>query len=104
MLRIMSTLIDRTYQLFTVKDLASLFQVSRSTIFRLRSAQSWPHIMLGAEIRFSLDDIAVIQSMNRKQVAPAQPSKRPNVGTKANRARARTQSAGSPQNVRKPQV
>ncbi|WP_405475582.1 helix-turn-helix domain-containing protein [Paenarthrobacter ilicis] len=93
----MSTSIDRTYQLFTVKDLASLFQVSRSTIFRLRSAQGWPHIMLGAEIRFSLDDIAAIQKMNRKDVDPAQPRKRPNVGTRAKRAQAkgsvRTESA-----------
>ncbi|WP_420178534.1 helix-turn-helix domain-containing protein [Paenarthrobacter sp. TA1.8] len=85
----MSTSIDRTYQLFTVKDLTELFQVSRSTIYRLRERQGWPHIEMGNEIRFSLAHIAAIHAMN-EIVPPKKQARSTKIGTARSRAYSRS--------------
>jgi hypothetical protein len=52
--------------LYTQDELAEMFKVSRSTIFRQRKAQNWPHHLIGTEIRFAIEDIEAIKAMNRK--------------------------------------
>ncbi|MFC8039611.1 helix-turn-helix domain-containing protein [Paenarthrobacter sp. NPDC057355] len=80
----MSTHIDRTYQLFTMNDLASLLQISRATVYRLKDQQGWPHQVYGTRVRFSLEDVAAIQKMN--QAPPRRdPSEAPRIGVAAKR-------------------
>jgi predicted DNA-binding transcriptional regulator AlpA len=60
-----------------------MFQVSRSTIYRLMKEESWPHVLFGTEVRFTPEDVAAITAMHHKE--PAQPRKAPRVGTRAAR-------------------
>ena len=70
-------------RLITIGELAELFQISRSTAYKLKKLQSWPHILLGTEIRFSPEDVEAIKAINHK--TPPPPKTVPNVGTRANR-------------------
>lgn len=67
----------------TIGELAALLRVSRSTAFRMKKSQNWPHVRLGAEIRFTAADYEAIVQMNHQQPTP--PRTVPNVGTRANR-------------------
>ena len=64
-------------------DVARLFGISRSTAFRMKKAQSWPHVRFGTEIRFTPADIEAIIQMNHQQPAPEKVV--PNVGIRAKR-------------------
>ena len=64
---------------YTMDDLAATFKVSRSTIFRQRVAQNWPHHRIAGEIRFSAEDVAAIQAMNHQTPAPTTPRKAPRI-------------------------
>lgn len=78
---------DEPQKLLKIKEVADLFQISRSTAFRMMKAQSWPRHKFGTEIRFSTQDIEAIQAMNREVAAP--PKTVPNVGIRANRRKLR---------------
>lgn len=69
--------------LLSIGDVALIFGISRSTAFRLKKAQSWPHVRFGTEIRFTPEDVQAIIALNHK--APPPPRTVPNVGTRANR-------------------
>ena len=70
-------------KLITIGELAELFQISRSTAYRLKKEQSWPHIRFGTEIRFSPENIEAIKALNAQ--APPEPRRTPRVGTRAAR-------------------
>ena len=69
--------------LLSIGDVALIFGISRSTAFRLKKQQSWPHVRFGTEIRFTPEDVQAIIALNHK--APPPPRTVPNVGTRANR-------------------
>lgn len=71
-------------QLRTIGQVAEMFQISRSTAYRLKKAQRWPCHMFGTEIRFSEADIEAIKALNQQTPAPEQ-RRPPRVGTRANR-------------------
>lgn len=71
--------------LYTLEDLAALFKVSRSTIYRRRREDNWPHLQIGSEFRFTPEDVQKILDMYRKDTPTQTPTKRPNVGTRARR-------------------
>lgn len=60
-----------TPELFTPDDLAQMFSTTRSQIYKLRLAQSWPHHLLGGSIRFSREDIDAILALTAKKPEPA---------------------------------
>ena len=77
---------DDPNQLYDHADLARLFKVSRSTIFRRAKEENWPRTRIGADgktDRFSRADIEAIRAIGHKEPPP--PKIRPNVGTRANR-------------------
>jgi predicted DNA-binding transcriptional regulator AlpA len=79
---------DDPAQLYDHGDLARLFKVSRSTIFRRAKEENWPRTRLGTDeksTRFSRADIAAIQAMSTQAPPPAKTV--PSVGTRANRRR-----------------
>lgn len=89
-------------EFYTLDDLAAILKLSRSTVYRRRKQDNWPHLQIGAELRFTPEDFEAIQRLYRQpEVTPKIHRSRPNVGTKADRARAKAQSAKSPQQVRK---
>lgn len=53
-------------QFYAQDDVAEMFKVSRSTVYRLRLKDQWPHSKVAGEIRFSLEDIAAIRAMYHK--------------------------------------
>jgi len=67
----------------TIGEVAALFNISRSTAYRLKKSDSWPCHLFGTEIRFSQEDIAAIQAKYAK--APAPDRRAPRIGTRANR-------------------
>jgi excisionase family DNA binding protein len=67
----------------TIGEVAELFKISRSTAYRLKKADSWPHHRFGTEIRFSDEDIEAIRA--KYQQAPPEPRRAPKVGTRSNR-------------------
>jgi excisionase family DNA binding protein len=69
--------------LVDIGEVARLFGISRSTAYRLKKADSWPHHRLGTEIRFSAEDIEAIRA--KYQQAGPEPRRAPRVGTRANR-------------------
>jgi excisionase family DNA binding protein len=69
----------------TMGEVADILRISRSTAFRMKKAQQWPHVRLGTEIRFTNADIEAIIQMNHQ--TPPPPKTVPNVGTRANRRR-----------------
>ena len=71
--------------LITIGELAGRLQVSRSTAFRMKKKDSWPHVRIGTEIRFTEQDYEAIVAIYHQQPAP--PKTTPNVGTRANRRR-----------------
>ena len=70
-------------RLITITELAALFQISRSTAYRMKKEQRWPHVRFGTEIRFTAEDVEAIKALNHQ--APPPPKTRPSVGTRANR-------------------
>jgi len=70
-------------KLITIGELAELFQISRSTAYRLKKSQNWPCHRFGTEIRFSPENIEAIKALNAQ--APPEPRRAPRVGTRANR-------------------
>lgn len=73
-------------QLFDHADLARLFKVSRSTIFRRAKEENWPRTRIGTDgktDRFTRADIEAIQQLHHQQPAP--PKVTPTVGTRARR-------------------
>ncbi|MFK0040782.1 helix-turn-helix domain-containing protein [Paenarthrobacter sp. NPDC090517] len=101
-------------ELYTLEEIGELLKLSRSTIYRRRKQDHWPHLQIGSEFRFTAEDLEAIQRLYRKQEpSPTPPPKRPLVGTKRSKALARSrnsregaergaaQSAESPQEVRK---
>ncbi|BCW47949.1 helix-turn-helix domain-containing protein [Arthrobacter sp. StoSoilB13] len=72
--------------LYTLEDLAALFKVSRSTIYRRRKQDNWPHLQIGSEFRFTPEDVEQIIALYRKETPTKEQARsRPNVGTKAKR-------------------
>ena len=69
--------------LLSIGDVAIIFGISRSTAFRMKKQQSWPHVRFGTEIRFTAADVEAIIALNHK--TPAPPRTVPKVGTRANR-------------------
>jgi len=67
----------------TIGEVAELFKISRSTAYRMKKADSWPHHRFGTEIRFSEADIAAIQAKYAKTPTPDR--RTPRIGTRANR-------------------
>ena len=70
--------------LITIGELAELFQISRSTAYRLKKDQRWPCIRFGTEIRFSQENVEAIKALNA-QTPAHEPRRAPRVGTRANR-------------------
>jgi len=69
-----------TDMLYTLEELAAILKVSRSTIYRLKKRDNWPHHVIGSEIRFSAEDIQTIKAMYHKQPAPPEaPRKAPRI-------------------------
>lgn len=66
-----------------IGEVARIFGISRSTAYRLKKADSWPHHLFGTEIRFSPEDIETIRA--KYQQTPSEPRRAPRVGTRANR-------------------
>lgn len=69
--------------LITITELAELFKISRSTAYRMKKEQSWPHIRFGTEIRFSQENLEAIKALNAQTPAPDR--RAPRIGTRANR-------------------
>jgi len=69
--------------LLTIGELADLFQISRSTAYRLKKSQAWPHIRFGTEIRFSQENVEAIKALNTQ--TPTEPRRTPRIGTRANK-------------------
>jgi excisionase family DNA binding protein len=67
----------------TIGEVAALFQISRSTAYRLNKQDSWPNHRFGTELRFSAEDIEAIRT--KYQQTPPEPRRAPRVGTRANR-------------------
>jgi predicted DNA-binding transcriptional regulator AlpA len=77
---------DDPNQLYDHADLARLFKVSRSTIFRRAKEENWPRTRIGSDgktDRFSRSDIEAIKQLSHK--APPPPKTVPSVGTRARR-------------------
>jgi excisionase family DNA binding protein len=70
--------------LVDITEVARLFGISRSTAYRLKKQDQWPHHLFGTEIRFSEADIEVIRAKYAQTTAP-EPRRAPRVGTRANR-------------------
>lgn len=71
--------------MLTMLEVAALFRISRSSVYRLKKEQEWPHHRFGHEVRFSMEDIEAIRAMNRK--APLRdPSEAPRIGTGVRRS------------------
>ena len=66
-----------------IGEVARLFGISRSTAYRLKKQDDWPHHRFGTEIRFSEDDIETIRAKYAQ--TPPEPRRAPRVGTRANR-------------------
>ena len=69
--------------LITITELAELFKISRSTAYRMKKEQRWPHIRFGTEIRFSQENLEAIKALNAQTPAPDR--RAPRIGTRANR-------------------
>jgi len=69
--------------LITIGELAELFKISRSTAYRMKKEQNWPHIRFGTEIRFSQENLEAIKALNAQTPAPDRRAAR--IGTRANR-------------------
>ena len=69
--------------LITIGELAELFKISRSTAYRMKKEQSWPHIRFGTEIRFSQENLEAIKALNAQTPAPDR--RAPRIGTRANK-------------------
>ena len=67
----------------TIGEVAEMFKISRSTAYRMKKADSWPHHRFGTEIRFSEADIAAIQAKYAQTPTPDR--RAPRIGTRANR-------------------
>jgi excisionase family DNA binding protein len=67
-----------------IGEVARIFGISRSTAYRLKKQDDWPHHRFGTEIRFSESDIEVIRAKYAQTPAP-EPRRAPRVGTRANR-------------------
>lgn len=52
--------------MYTLMEVADMFKISRSTVFRLKLKHQWPHSKVGSEIRFSQGDVEAIRAMYRK--------------------------------------
>ncbi|MEV7661802.1 helix-turn-helix domain-containing protein [Paenarthrobacter sp. NPDC089316] len=52
--------------MYTLMEVADMFKISRSTVFRLKKSQDWPHHQFGSEIRFSQEDVEAIRAKNQK--------------------------------------
>lgn len=65
-----------------IGEIAKLLGVSRSTAFRMKKQDNWPHVRIGALIKFSQADYEAIV-----QIYHQQPTTKtvPNVGTRAKR-------------------
>jgi len=70
-------------QLLTIGQVAEIFQISRSTAYRLKKQDRWPSHRFGTEIRFSPEDVAAIQAKYAQTPAPER--RTPRIGTRANR-------------------
>lgn len=71
--------------LITIGELANRLQVSRSTAFRMKKKDSWPHVRIGTEIRFTEADYEAIVAIYHQ--TPPPPKTTPTVGTRATRRR-----------------
>jgi hypothetical protein len=69
--------------LVDILEVARLLDISRSTAYRLKKADSWPHYLIGTEIKFSAENIEAIRA--KYQQTPPEPRRAPRVGTRANR-------------------
>jgi excisionase family DNA binding protein len=69
--------------LVDILEVARLLDISRSTAYRLKKADSWPHYRIGTEIKFSAENIEAIRA--KYQQAPPEPRRAPRVGTRAQR-------------------
>jgi len=69
--------------LITIGELAELFKISRSTAYRMKKEQRWPHIRFGTEIRFSQENLEAIKALNAQTPAPDR--RTPRIGTRANK-------------------
>ncbi|MFI2563054.1 helix-turn-helix domain-containing protein [Paenarthrobacter sp. NPDC018779] len=65
--------------LYTLEELSAILKVSRSTIFRLKKRDNWPHHKFGSEIRFSAEDIAAIKAIYHQQPQPETPKRAPRI-------------------------
>jgi len=70
-------------ELITIGELAALFKISRSTAYRMKKEQRWPHIRFGTEIRFSQENLEAIKALNAQTPAPDR--RAPRIGTRANK-------------------
>ena len=69
--------------LLTITELAELFKISRSTAYRMKKEQRWPHIRFGTEIRFSQENLEAIKALNAQTPTPDR--RAPRIGTRANK-------------------
>jgi excisionase family DNA binding protein len=69
--------------LVDIGEVARLLDISRSTAYRLKKADSWPHYRIGTDIKFSESDIEAIRAKYAQ--TPPEPRRAPRVGTRANR-------------------
>ncbi|WP_426998170.1 helix-turn-helix domain-containing protein [Pseudarthrobacter sp. N5] len=76
--------------LYTIDDLADIFQISRTKAYELMRVERWPHSKYGTKTRFEEADLEAIKAMHRQPAAEAPRDRRvPRIGTGAQRSRNR---------------
>jgi len=71
-----------TPELHTIDDLMRILGVGRSTIYKLKAKDGWPHLLIGAQVRFTDTHIEAILKSYEK--TPAQ-QRTPRIGSRARR-------------------
>lgn len=57
-------------KLFTPEEVAVMFGLTRSTVYKHNKDKKWPHTKIGGTIRFSRENLDKITAMSRQEPAP----------------------------------
>lgn len=68
--------------LYTIEDLMAIFQMGRSTIYKMMISEKWPHSKYGVQRRFEEADVEAIKAMHRREPVA---KRAPRIGTRARR-------------------
>jgi predicted DNA-binding transcriptional regulator AlpA len=72
-----------TPELHTIDDLMRILGIGRSTVYKLKTKDGWPHLLIGVQVRFT---DAHIESILKSYEKTPTTKRRPNVGTRARRS------------------